>query len=72
MILKQSQLIKRNIELIGLNDTNPKATQIVEILLNKNTNWKDRDKNSFYYHSVIVFLSYLVGCTRLDISIAVH
>ena len=59
MTLKQSQLIKRIIELMGLKDTNPKATLVVKPLLNKNTNGKDRDKNSFHYCLIIESLSYL-------------
>ena len=72
MTLKQSQLIKRIIELIDLNDANPKATLVVKPLLNKNTNRKDRDKNSFHYCLIIGFIPYLAGCTRPDISIAAH
>ena len=43
MTLKQSQLTKRIIGLMGLKDVNPKATPVVKPLLNKNTDGKDRD-----------------------------
>lgn len=72
MTLKQPQLIKRIIELMKLRDANPKATPVVKPLLNKNTDGKDRDENSFHYRSAIGSLSYLAGCTRPDISMAVH
>ena len=72
MTLKQPQLIKRIIELLGLNDANPKATLVVKPLLNKNTDRKDIDKNSFYYRSIIGSLLCLAGCTRPDISMAMH
>ena len=72
MTLKQPQLIKRVIDLIELKGTNPKATTVVKPLLNKNTNRKDRDENSFRYRTIIGSLSYLAGCIRANISIAIH
>ena len=64
--LRQTQLIKR------ISDTNSRATLVVKLLLNKNSNGKERKDDSFHYRSVIGSLSYLAGCTRPDISIAVY
>jgi len=72
MTLRQPQLIKRIIELLGISDANLKATPVVKPLLNKNTNGKERKDDSFHYRSAIGSLSYLAGCTRSDISMAVH
>jgi len=72
MTLRQLQLTKRIIELLGLRNSNPKATLVVKPLLNKNSNGKDRNDNSFHYRLAVGSLSYLVGCTRSNISIAVH
>ena len=63
MTLKQPQLMKRIIEILGLKDSNPKATPVVKPLLNKNSNSKDRNEDSFHYRSAIGPLSYLAGCT---------
>ena len=40
MTLKQPQLTKRIIEILGLRDSNPKATPVVKPLLSKNSNGK--------------------------------
>jgi len=70
--LKQPLLTKRIIEMLGVKDANPKATPVVKPLLSKNSDGKDRDSTSFHYRSAIGSLSYLAGCTRPDISMAVH
>ena len=72
MTLKQPQLIKRIIELLRLTDANPKGTPVVKPLLNKNADGKERNEDSFHYRSVVGSLSYVAGCTRPDISMAVH
>ena len=72
MTLRQPQLIKRTIEILSLNDANPKGIPVVKLLLSKNTKGKDRNEDSFHYRLVISSLLYLVGCTQPDISIAVH
>ena len=57
---------------MDLNDTNLKGILVVKLLLSKNTEGKDRNKDSFYYWSVLNLLSYLAGCTQLDILIVTH
>lgn len=70
--MKQPQLIKKIIELLNLTEANPKGTPVVKPLLNKNTDGKERNEDSFHYRSIIGSLSYVAGCTRPDISMAVH
>ena len=72
MTLKQQQLMKRIKEILRIKDSNPKATLVVKLLLNKNSNGKDRNKDGFYYRLAIGSLPYLAGYTRPDISMAVH
>ena len=67
MILKPPQLTKRIIEILRLRDLNPKATLVVQLLLNNIINRKDRNDKSFHYRSVISLLLYLAGCTRPNI-----
>ena len=57
---------------MGIDNANPKSTPVVKLLLNKNTNGKDRKNNSFYCRSAIGSLLCLGGCTRPDVSMAVH
>ena len=72
MTLRQPQLIKKIIKILKLTDANPKSTPVVKPLLNKNSDGKGRNEDSFHYRSAIGALSYLAGCTRPDISMAVH
>ena len=71
MTLKQPQLIRRIIELLHLTDANSKPTPVVKPLLSKNVEGKERE-NDFHYRSAVGSLSYLSGCTRTDVSMAVH
>ena len=72
MTLKQPQLIKRIAQTLGLEESNTKATPVVKPFLNKNTDGKERSDDSFHCRSAIGSLSCLVGCTRPDMSMAVH
>ena len=72
MTLKQPQLNKRIIGLLKLTEANPKVTLVVKPLLNKNTDSKERNKDSFHYRSVVGLLSHVAGFTRPDVSIVVH
>ena len=72
MTLNQLQLIKIIIELLGAKDANPKANLVVEPLLNKNADEKERNEDSFHHRSTIVCAPCLEGCTRPDASMAFH
>ena len=55
-----------------MSDASPKATQAVKPLLNKNTDRKDRNEDSFHCRSVVGSLSHLAGCTRPDVPMTAH
>ena len=70
MTLNRPQIIKRIVDLLGLNYANHNATPAVKTLLNKNSDEKDRNEDSFYYRSLFGSLSCLDECTRPDVSMA--
>ena len=70
MTLKQPQLIERIIELLDMKDSNPKANPVAKPLLNRNTDVKEINDNSFHHRSAIGSLSWLEGCTRPGTSMA--
>ena len=68
LILKQLRLIERTIELLGLIDANPRYVLVLNPLLGKNAEGKDREGDSFHHRSKIGLLKFLAGCTRPNIS----
>ena len=54
MTLKQPQLTKRTIKLLGSKYSNPKATSVVKSLISKHANGKEKSDESFQYRSVLV------------------
>ena len=71
MTLRQPQLTHRAIELLHLADANPKRVPVVKPLLSKNVDGKERE-NDFHCRSVVGSSLCLSGCTRPDMSMAVH
>ena len=53
MTLRQPQLKKKTIEMLGLNDANPKGTPSLKPFLNKNTDGKNRNEDSFHCRLVV-------------------
>ena len=69
--MKQPQVIKRTIELLNLQYSNPRATPVVNPFLNKNNNGEDRLED-FHYILAFESLSHLAGYARPDVSMPVH
>ena len=55
-----------------MKDENPKDALIVEPLLRKNADGKERNEDIFHHRSTIGSLSHLEGCKRPDTSIVVR
>ena len=53
------------------DDTNPKNTPVVKLLLHKDL-LELEQKQSWNYHSAVGMLNYLQNSTRPDIAMAVH
>ena len=69
--LRQSYLIERIIETLGLNDSNKHLDPAVKPLLSKDVNVKSKIE-TWNYRSVQGMLNYLADSTRPDITFSVH
>ena len=66
LTLKQPQIMKRTIELLGLMEASPKYVPVDKPSLDKYTNVKDRVGDDFYRRLAIGLLRHLSNCTRPD------
>ena len=57
---------------MGAKHANPKATPVFKPLLNKNSDRKERNEDSFHCGSTIRSPSCLEGCARPGTSMEVH
>ena len=69
--MTQTGLIKRIINAMGLDNSNPKGTPTIEGTLPKDLNGEPCNEN-FNYASVVGMLMYLQGHSRPDIAFAVN